>query len=411
MKQLRIIGAVALIVLMAGPASAQAQSAGQDSGAAPTITLLSAAALQDLVAPVALYPDALIAQLLPASAYPLEVVQAARWLDQNKNLQSSAPDQFKASLEQQDWDPSVKAMVGFPSVLSLMNDKLDWTSRLGDAFVNQQKDVMSAIQVMRAKAQSAGSLKSTPQQKVVVQDRIIEVQPADPQVIYVPSYNPQVVYVAPPPDVYSGADMFAASALSFGAGVAVGAAFWGGGCNWGGGYVYNNININNFNRNGHWINPNRYGPHNLYNPHNNRPWRPDQNRRQADSGQAWRGGAAGGRQVASSSQVASELESRGWGGGDGAHGGSFSKSGRGFEGQGLDRGTGLGRGGAFDNPNRGQRDLDFGSRGRASREGGGRGDFEPSHSSFHGFHGGGGFRGFGGGGFRGGGGFHGGGRR
>lgn len=157
----------------------------------------------------------------------------------------------------------------------MMNDKLDWTGKLGDAFVNQQKDVLSAIQVMRAKAQSAGSLKTTPQQKVIVQDNYIEVEPANPQVVYVPAYSPAVVYEPG----YSAGDLFADGAVSFGLGVAMGAA-WTGGCNWGGGYV-NNVNVNNF-YGRHWRNDNW---------NNNHPWRADPNRRQAARGTAAAGGS------------------------------------------------------------------------------------------------------------------------
>ncbi len=155
--------------------------------------------LEQILAPIALYPDELIAQILMASTYPLEVVEAARWVKANPSLKGN---QLTSALEKQNWDPSVKSLVNFPSVLNMMNDKLDWTQKLGDAFLAQQKDVMSTVQRLRAKAQASGNLKTTKEQKVVVQDQVIVIQPADPQVIYVPTYNPTVVYGAWPYPAY-----------------------------------------------------------------------------------------------------------------------------------------------------------------------------------------------------------------
>ncbi|MHB8110194.1 MAG: DUF3300 domain-containing protein [Syntrophorhabdaceae bacterium] len=205
--------------------------------------------LSQLVAPIALYPDDLIAQILMASTYPLEVVEAARWVKSNPNLKGS---QLTSLLEKQNWDPSIKSLVNFPSVLNMMNEKLDWTQKLGDAFLSQQKDVMSSIQGLRAKAEVQGTLKSTSEQKVVVQDQMIVIQPANPQVIYVPTYNPTVVYGAwpypsyPPYYYYPPGYTAGVAAFSFAAGVAVGAA-WGyawGGCNWNHGDVNVNVNKN-----------------------------------------------------------------------------------------------------------------------------------------------------------------------
>ena len=155
--------------------------------------------LEQLLAPIALYPDDLVAQILMASTYPLEVVEAARWVKANPNLKGN---QLTSALEKQNWDPSVKSLVNFPSVLTMMNDKLDWTQKLGDAFLAQQKDVMNTVQKLRAKAQASGNLKTTKEQTVVVQDQVIVIQPADPQVIYVPTYNPTVVYGAWPYPAY-----------------------------------------------------------------------------------------------------------------------------------------------------------------------------------------------------------------
>jgi len=187
--------------------------------------------LDQLLAPIALYPDDLLTQILMASTYPLEVVQAERWAKQNKSLKGDA---LKAALEKQPWDASVKALVPFPDVLTMMSEKLEWTQKLGDAFLAQQKDVMDTVQKLRKKAADAGNLKSTKEQEVKKEGDIIIVQAADPQVVYVPAYNPTVVYGAwwypayPPYPVYAyppGAALF-----TFTMGVAVGAAWYGHGC-------------------------------------------------------------------------------------------------------------------------------------------------------------------------------------
>src|SRR6266511_3091756 len=211
--------------------------------------------LEQLAAPIALYPDSLVAQILMASTYPLEVVQAERFAKQNKNLKGDA---LTKTLEAQPWDPSVKSLVNFPQVLTMMSEKLDWTQKLGDAFLAQQKDLMDTIQKLRAKAQAAGNLKTTKEQVVIVEEKIIKIEPASPQVIYVPAYNPTVVYGAwpypayPPYYYYPPGYVATATAFSFMAGAAVGAV-WGyawGNTNWGGGNVYysnnQNININNY---------------------------------------------------------------------------------------------------------------------------------------------------------------------
>lgn len=211
--------------------------------------------LDQLLAPVALYPDSLLTQILMASTYPLEVVKATNWMKQNKNLKGDA---LTASLEKQDWDPSVKSLVNFPEVLQMMNDQLDWTQKLGDAFIAQQKDVMNTVQKLRGKAQAQGNLKTTKEQKVVVEKetQTIIIEPANPQVVYVPSYNPAVVYgtwwyPAPPAYVYPPPPPYY-PAFTFAAGVAVGAA-WGyawGHADWHGGDVDIDVNRNaNINRN------------------------------------------------------------------------------------------------------------------------------------------------------------------
>jgi hypothetical protein len=213
--------------------------------------------LEQLVAPIALYPDSLMAQILMASTYPLEVVQAGRWAKKNKDLKGDA---LTAALEQQNWDPSVKSLVNFPQVLDMMSEKLDWTQKLGDAFLAQQKEVMDTVQKLRAKAEAEGNLKTTKEQKVVVEKetQTIVIESSSPQVVYVPTYNPTVVYgtwpyPAYPPYYYYPPGYTAGAALfTFGVGVAIGAA-WGyawGGCNWRGGDVDINVNRNtNINNN------------------------------------------------------------------------------------------------------------------------------------------------------------------
>jgi hypothetical protein len=150
--------------------------------------------LQQLVAPIALYPDALVAQILAGSMYPTQIVEAERFMQQNPNMQG--PD-LAAAVDQQDWDPSVKALTQFPSVLSDMSSNLSWTSELGDVEYNQQADVMNAIQYMRQQAQQAGNLNSGPQQTVDDNNGQIVIQPANPEVVYVPEYDPEMAYGYP----------------------------------------------------------------------------------------------------------------------------------------------------------------------------------------------------------------------
>jgi len=210
--------------------------------------------IEQILAPIALYPDSLLTQVLMASTYPLEIVQADRWVKQNKDKKGDA---LAKALEAQPWDPSVKSLVNFPQVLAMMSEKLDWTQKLGDVFLAQQKDVMNTVQKLRAKAQASGNLKTTKEQVVKVEKEVIIIEPASPQVIYVPTYNPTVVYgvwaypAYPPYPVYPPGYVATTAAFSFAAGAAVGAA-WGyawGNANWHGGDVNidvnKNININN----------------------------------------------------------------------------------------------------------------------------------------------------------------------
>jgi hypothetical protein len=213
--------------------------------------------LEALVAPIALYPDSVLSQVLMASTYPLEIVHAARWMKANPKVKGDAA--VKA-VQAQPWDVSVKSMVAFPQILEPMNDKLDWTQKLGDAFLAQEKDVFAAVQRLRGQAQKAGNLKSNEQQKVIVDapapttqgaTTIVRIEPTNPEVIYVPAYNPAVVYgawsypAAPPyywppyPAYYPGAAL--ATGLAWGVGLAAAGAIFSG-CNWGGGDV--NIDVN-----------------------------------------------------------------------------------------------------------------------------------------------------------------------
>ena len=236
--------------------------------------LLSQADLEQLVAPIALYPDPLLALILPASTVPTDIVLANRFVTNGGDPNA---------IDQQPWDDNVKGLARYPDVLAMMDENLDWTNQLGAAVLAQQGDVMNAIQAMRAKAQTLGNLQTTAQQQVLTQDQAIQILPADPQVIYVPVYNPQVVYVQPAPAV---------PFITFGLGLAMG-AWIGGNCDWhrhsiyyGGwyrpGYGWNrNVTINNHY---YWRpNPAKPRPRPPYQP--GRPggqlpgWRPPPNNR------------------------------------------------------------------------------------------------------------------------------------
>ena len=205
--------------------------------------------LDSLVAPIALYPDPLLSQTLVASTYPLEIVQLQQWLAKNKGLKDKA---LADAAMKQGWDPSVQALAALPDVVKSLSENIKWTTDLGNAFLAQQSDVMEAVQRMRAKAQEKGALKSGEQQKVetkvIESKQVIVIEPAQPDVVYVPSYNPVVVYGAPvypyPPVYYPPAGYYAAGmAVSFGVGMAMGAA-WGGGYGWGAGWGGNNVYVN-----------------------------------------------------------------------------------------------------------------------------------------------------------------------
>jgi hypothetical protein len=177
------------------PASAcQDSQAAAQAGQAPRYAPQTPGQLEQLVAPIALYPDSLVAQILAASTFPEQVVEADRWLQAHPDLKGDALGQ---AVDQQPWDPSVKALTAFPSVLGNMDKNLSWTSSLGDAYYNQQQDVLDAVQAMRQRAQQAGNLQTTQQQTVTTQGSTIVVEPANPEVIYVPEYDPWVVYGDP----------------------------------------------------------------------------------------------------------------------------------------------------------------------------------------------------------------------
>lgn len=181
------------------------------------LPLLSPQQLDNLVAPVALYPDPLLGQVLAASTYPLEIAEAQQWLQRNGTLQGA---QRIDAARQQNWDPSVQALVAFPDVLALLGNDLRWTTDLGNAFLAQQADVMAAVQAMRSRAQSNGRLATTPQQVVTTDTQngqsAIEIQPADPQVIYPPVYQPDYVYG--PPDYGAYPDLWYPPGYGFGFG-------------------------------------------------------------------------------------------------------------------------------------------------------------------------------------------------
>ena len=237
------------------------QPAPSPPAADATPTPIPADQLDSLVAPIALYPDPLLAQVLAASTYPLELVQLQQWLAKHKNLKDKA---LADAVKKENWDPSIQGLAGLPDVVKNLADNIKWTSELGNAFLAQQSDVMEAVQRMRGKATDSGKLKSTEQikveTKVIESKSVVVIEQANPQVVYVPSYDPVVVWGAPPvyaypPVYYPPAGYYAAGmALSFGVGVAMGAMWsggWGYNAGWGGG-SNNNININNsnnFNRN------------------------------------------------------------------------------------------------------------------------------------------------------------------
>src|SRR5207248_2224100 len=275
----RVIAIIGLALLSSGSSAFAQQAQSQvmttttntDTEQAPKIPNDQ---LDSLVAPIALYPDPLLAQTLAASTYPLEIIQLEQWMNKNKNLKGKG---VADAVEKQNWDPSVQAMAVFPDVVKQLAENVSWSSDLGNAFLAQEADVMDAVQRMRAKAQGAGNLKSSQQQKVesktVESKNVIVIEQADPQVVYVPSYNPTVVYGAP---AYPYPSMYyppGYGLLAFGTGVAIGAAWgnggWGWGCGWGHGDVninYNNKYVNHYNKQNNINNVNRGNNNWQHNP-------------------------------------------------------------------------------------------------------------------------------------------------
>ena len=287
-RAITICGSTLVAMLIAGHAGlAQAPAPAPAAAAVPApdnrTPPFKKEELEQILAPIALYPDSLLAQIFMASTYPLEIVEAARWAKEHPDVKGDA---VAGAVKDQPWDPSVKSLVVFPDVLTMMNEKIDWTQKLGDAFLAQQKEVMQSVQVLRQKAKDAGNLKSGKEQVVKTEPapagaattQTIIIESKDPEVVYVPSYNPTVVYGAwaypsyppyyyyPP---YYGAGMF----WSFSAGIIVGGAIWGD-CNWGGNDIdididrQNNFNRNEINTGDHNRNSNNRGSGNRTNANN-----------------------------------------------------------------------------------------------------------------------------------------------
>lgn len=242
-----------LLIPRTAPLTAQEQSEQRSTAPDERAPKIPNEQLDSLVAPIALYPDPLLAQVLAASTYPLEIIQLQQFLEKHADLKDKA---LADAVMKQGWDPSIQSMAALPDVVKRLADDIQWTTDLGNAVLAQQSDVMDAVQRMRAKAQEKGNLKSNDQMKVetkVIENKsVVVVEQSKPDVVYVPSYDPVVVYGAPaypyPPITYPPPGYYAAGmAISFGVGMAMGAA-WGGGwcCNsgWGGN---NQININNNN--------------------------------------------------------------------------------------------------------------------------------------------------------------------
>lgn len=238
----------AVMVVLSSGGNLYAQD--PDSTAVTAPSAMSQSDLLKLVAPIALYPDTVVADILTASTNPLDVVEAARYLQQQSSSVTAPPDN--------DWDPGLQALLAFPDVLNQMNTNLDWTQKLGIAFMNQRSDVMNAIQVARNNAVNSGALVSNDKQSVTTSGQIVTIAPTNPQVIYLPSYPPTVVYNTAPQNQNNNnsSNNTAADLLSFGAGFAAAdwAAPWG--CDWGGGVV----NVNQYN---YYHNYPNYNNHNF----------------------------------------------------------------------------------------------------------------------------------------------------
>ncbi|MDB6083894.1 MAG: hypothetical protein JWN43_1775 [Gammaproteobacteria bacterium] len=275
---LLISGSLVLASVQVGYASDESSADTQPAQAAPTSSAEPAQApwsadeLNQLVAPIALYPDALVAQIVAAASYPTEVVEADRWMQQHADLQGA---ELAKATDPQSWDPSIKALTQFPSVLATMDKNLSWTSALGDAYASQPQNLLDAVQVMRGRAQQAGNLASTPQESVTTEGQSIVIQPSDPDVVYVPEYDPWDVYGEPVefyPGWVGGPDAYVGAGIGFGVGVGIG--FMGGfgwgwhhwGADWHGRDVQYNHNAY-ISHSSTFINRNHgYGDHTGFNP-------------------------------------------------------------------------------------------------------------------------------------------------
>lgn len=446
---------IALALMMAMPVAVSAQTADKPpapqarpaSQTPPNAELLKPEQLEARVAPIALYPDELLANVLAASTYPLEAVQADRWLKERKSLKGDA---LKKEVDKQSWDDSIKALASTAEVLTMMSDKLEWTKNLGDAFLAQQPDVMDAIQRLRTKAYDNKKLVTTKQQKVSVRTQenkqVVVIEPAEPGTMYVPYYEPATVYGTWPyadyPPYYFGYPPYIgagvmAAGLAFGTAWAIGrwGNYWGGGCNWGNRNVYVNHRTTNIG-NGWQHNPahrqgvrynntnvqQRFGNNNLkagaagradfrgrdgqqvLRPNQDRPGAGD---RAGDRGEDRTGDRAGSRDRPGGGDRAGAA-GRAKGGGDRAKGGGdrAKAANRGGAGAGnraaaANRGGGGNRGGAM-NVSSGRAAAASSERGRSSMASMPRGGGISAGGG--GFRGGGGGISAGGGGFRGGGG-------
>jgi hypothetical protein len=343
----KLLALFCVALLAHGEVALLAQEAPQATPAEPVAAKLPPDQLDSLVAPIALYPDPLLAQTLVAATYPLELIQLQQWLAKNKTLKDKA---LADTVAKQPWDPSIQSMAAIPEVVKRLADDIQWTTQLGDAFLDQQSEVMDAVQRMRKKAEEKGALKSNEQQivetKVVEQKTVIVVQPSNPEVIYVPSYNPTVVYpppIYPYPPVYYPPYPAGAALVSFGVGMAVGAAVWGGSCchaGWGGNNTVNvNVN-NNFNKN------TNVSAGNVQHNSQHRGGAPYSSQATASKygGSAQGGGGSRGASAGASTRSASassasrgggasaSSSSRGGGGGGGSKSGAFGGGSDGFSG-------------------------------------------------------------------------------
>jgi hypothetical protein len=425
---------LALVIMVATAVGAAAQQPA--TAASPSDqSVLKPEQLEALVAPIALYPDALLANMLAAATYPLEVVEADRWIKEKKDLKGDA---LKAEVDKKSWDDSVKALTATPSVLDTMSDKLDWTKSLGDAMLAQQADLMDAIQRLREKARGNNKLSSNKQQKVIVKQQeskqVIVIEPTDPSALYVPYYEPATVYgawpyAAYPPyyfgyPPYIGAGVIAAG-IAFGTAWAIGrwGNYWGGGCNWGSRNVYVNhrttnvwqhnaahrqgVRYNNANVQQRFGNNNvRAGASNrmdfrgkggqqVLNPGKDRPGGSDRAGNISD--RAGTRGDRGGNRANTADRGGNRAKTADRGGNRGNAGNRATQGGGGNRAAAANRARGGGGGGL--NVSSGMAASAASARGRASFASAGGGGFRGGGGG-----GGGGFRGGGGGGFRGGGG-------